>query len=92
MFHTYVKASSGRQIDIDRARYLMDDALFDAAHRDLIKKISPNGFNPFDEATATRCGYDRQWRATRVWHHYCRLHKAKYGEPFEPDVNPEWDI
>ena len=50
MFHTYVTASSGRKIDIDRARFLMDDELFAEAHRELIKSMTPQGFNPFDIA------------------------------------------
>ena len=54
MFHTYVKASSGAKIDIDRARYLMDDALFYEAERDIVKMMTPCGFNPFDIAVAKR--------------------------------------
>ena len=54
MFHTYVTASSGRKVDIDRARYLMDDELFDEVHRELIKTMSPTGFNPFDIACVER--------------------------------------
>lgn len=65
MFHTYVKASSGNEVDIDRARFLMDLALFDTA----LMKIG----------------------AQKVWNEYCRLHLEKYGEPFGPDVNPNWD-
>ena len=90
MFHTYVTASSGNKVDIDRARYLMDDALFAAAERELIKLMTPNGFKPFDihAANAVR---PPGWKAEYVWARYCRLHEAKYGEPFEPDVDPAWD-
>jgi hypothetical protein len=27
----------------------------------------------------------------RVWDAYCFEHSKKYGTPFEPDVNPQWD-
>ena len=90
MFHTYVTARSGRQIDIDRARWLMDDELFHEAHRDLIKYMTPVGFNPYDIATAERMHWPG-WKAQRVWRVYCSLHESKYGTPFEPDVDPEWD-
>jgi hypothetical protein len=91
MFHTYVKATSGNKVDIDRARYLMDDALFRDAERDVVRRICPAGFNPFDIATAERCGYTTEYKANMVWHNYCRRHMEKYGTPFEPDVDPEWD-
>lgn len=90
MFHTLVTARSGRQIDVDRARYLMDDALFAEAHRDLIKFMSPVGFNPFDIACAEH-NYSPGFKEHRVWRVYCALHEAKYGEPFEPDVSETWD-
>ena len=90
MFHTYVKASSGAKIDIDRARYLMDNALFCEAERDIVKMMTPCGFNPFDIAVAKRMN-PSEMLAARVWHNYCRLHQEKYGAPFEPDVNPDWD-
>lgn len=31
MFHTYIKASSGNDVDIDRASFVMDMDLFDIA-------------------------------------------------------------
>lgn len=92
MFHTYVTASSGREIDFDRARYLMDDDLFHEAHKQLIDFICPSGrFEPFDVAVAERMGYTTEVKAGRVWHSYCRAHLAKYGEPFVPDVSETWD-
>ena len=50
MFHTYVTASSGRKVDIDRARFLMDQELFNQVHLEVIKWVCPTGFNPFDIA------------------------------------------
>ena len=92
MFHTYVTASSGRKIDIDRARFLMDDELFAEAHRELIKSMTPQGFNPFDIACAERMFYPTmEHKAWRVWRNYCHRHLEKYGEPFVPDVDPNWD-
>jgi hypothetical protein len=35
MFHTYVTASSGRQVDIDRAHFMMDHELFDQVDREV---------------------------------------------------------
>ena len=92
MFHTYVTASSGRKVDIDRARYLMDDELYAEAHRELIKTMSPYGFNPFDIACFERNVFPTtESKAWEVWRNYCRRHLAKYGEPFAPDVDPNWD-
>ena len=68
----------------------MDDTLFHEANRDLIQYMSPMGFNPFDIACAER-RHAPGWKAQRVWLRYCVLHKGKYGEPFEPDVSPDWD-
>ena len=67
MFHTYITASSGAKIDIDRASFVMDLELFQDA-------------------------LDAEGSAKqRVWDLYCRLHKERYGGPFTPDVDPEWD-
>lgn len=91
MFHTYVTASSGRQIDFDRARYLMDDALLAEAEKARIKWVCPAGFNPFDIAAAERMGYTKEQGAQAIWQHYCRLHEARYGQSFVPDVCATWD-
>lgn len=91
MFHTYVTASSGKQVDIDRARYLMDDQLFREAERTIVKGMCPNGFNPFDIAIAERTRYTPQNKAAFVWGIYCQLHQDKYGVPFTPDIDPTWD-
>lgn len=91
MFHTYVTASSGRKIDIDRAMLEMDLDLFAEAERAMIKFICPNGFNPFDIGVAERMGYTTEVKAGIVWRHYCGLHEKKYGVPFVPDVSLTWD-
>jgi hypothetical protein len=31
--------------------------------------------------------YDAQW----VWDFYCQRHYEKYGQPFTPHVDPNWD-
>lgn len=91
MFHTYVKAQSGRQIDFDRARYLMDDDLFHAANKALIERICPGGFTPFDVGVAERMGFTTEVKVQRVWNDYCARHRQKYGASFEPDISPTWD-
>ena len=54
--------------------------------------MSPQGFNPFDIACAERMYYPTmEHKALRVWRNYCRRHLEKYGEPFVPDVDPNWD-
>ena len=30
-------------------------------------------------------------RAALVWKHYCDAHLERYGEPFAPDDDPQWD-
>lgn len=87
MFHTYVRASSGRQIDFDRARLLMDDDLFHAAHREVIAMHA----TPFDRAVADRMGSSQSSRLRSVWCNYCQRHREKYGEDFLPDVSMTWD-
>lgn len=79
MFHTYVLASSGNRVDIDRASFLMNHDLYQEAisaiHREW--QLAPQ-WNAADGA---------QW----VWDYYCRAHYDHYGRYFEPDVDPSWD-
>lgn len=90
MFHTYVKASSGAKIDIDRARYLMDDVLFKRAYLTMLRETFPNGLEPFDIGIHERVR-GVEYNAQQTWLKYCVLHKKKYGEAFIPDVDPTWD-
>lgn len=87
MFHTYIIARSGRKIDFDRARLTMDDALLNEAHKSVIASFA----SPFDRAVADRMGINREARVRRVWIEYCRRHREKYNEEFEPDASPTWD-
>lgn len=91
MFHTYVTASSGAAIDIDRARYLMDDELFEESYREAIDEQFGKRPTLFDVMTAERVGRGTTYRAQLTWNKYRDYHLQKYGEPFEPDVNPNWD-
>lgn len=91
MFHTYVTASCGNQVDIDRARWLMDDEIFHTVHQTAIKNVSPVGYSPFDIDMAQRMDVKNRPLPQRVWEAYCIKHELKYGNPFEPDVNPLWD-
>ncbi len=101
MFHTYVTASSGRKIDVDRAWYLMDKELLAEARRKTLRSFREGtraaqfeckrlGFPDHD-----RLHFDRATRRqdvnTVTWAAYCNLHEAKYGEPFEPDHSLSWD-
>ena len=78
MFHTYVLAFSENVIDIDRASFLMDRELYDGA----IKAMR------HEQAT---CPPDARYSAQWVWDYYCQRHCERYGEPFAPDVDPDWD-
>jgi hypothetical protein len=89
MFHTYIAASSGRQIDIDRARLEADEQLWRDAAAAVIRETCPQGFNPFDVAAAERIHGSTV--AQRTWWRYCVHHLRKYGAAFEPDVSPTWD-
>lgn len=85
MFHTYVYATvlaaDGRpkKVDIDRATFLMDKDLYAAAL--------------YAMGVARRAGQlaDSDNGAQFVWDDYCRRHLDKYGQPFNPDIDPDWD-
>jgi hypothetical protein len=79
VFHTYVLAKSKREIDIDRASYLMDKDLY---RQSLAAMRHERDTDPRPDAT-----YGAQW----VWDYYCQRHIEKYGAYFEPDVSPTWD-
>lgn len=91
MFHTYVCTSVKTQVDIDRARYLMDDELIEEAYKQVLDEQFHGRPTPFDIAVAERMGHGAAFRAQQTWNKYCHAHKLRYGEPFEPDVNPDWD-
>lgn len=78
MFHTYVSRMAEGKVDFDRAAFLMDKALLNAAieARDSEKERNPQ----------VNADHDAQW----VWDTYCKLHLEKYGVPFEPHINPDW--
>jgi len=106
MFHTYVTASSGRQIDFDRARLLMDEAILAWAEqmwRDTFRRLQktpvrgPGHVEHPDirvlgglESIA-RGVLKVPSRPQDVWEWYCHRHAVEYGEPFEPDVSLTWD-
>ncbi len=79
MFHTYIRASSGKVVDFDRASYLMDDDLLEDAKKAMHE----------EQPEATQ--WDAASRAQWVWDYYCQRHGEKYGDPFVPNVNPDWD-
>lgn len=78
MFHRYVVTAARRSVDIDRATFLMDkDLLADAlSARDHEREHCPR----------PDADYGAQW----VWDYYSERHAEKYGQPFEPDVSPDW--
>jgi hypothetical protein len=79
MFHTYVRASSGTDVDFDRASFLMDwDVLHDVLDAMGVEQKSKPRWTTDDRA---------QW----VWDDYCARHLAQYGEPFGPNVIAGWD-
>jgi len=79
MFHRYALAASGKTVDVDRAAYLMDDDLRAQADELMRKEMTENP------------GSDADHRMQRLWDTYCALHRQTYGEPFQPDVDPDWD-
>lgn len=88
MFHQYLQPAchagrpeGARLVDIDHATFLMDKALFQQTLSAVRKARSedPEQWDKLDFA---------QW----CWATYCERHLAKYGQPFEPDVNPRWDL
>jgi hypothetical protein len=79
MFHTYVLAFSGKVIDFDRASFLMDHDLVEAAKKAMHEEKT---FAPRWDAD-----YGAQW----IWDYYVQRHYEKYGEDFVPNVNPDWD-
>lgn len=84
MFHTYVTTSAGAEVDIDRASFLMDKALFNQA---LFRaQHSDQESACFDLESG-----DNPTLPGRVWYWYCQFHYEKYGEPFKPDIDPNWD-
>jgi hypothetical protein len=79
MFHTYVLAYSGKVVDFDRASFLMDQDLLAAAKKAMHEEQT--------NAPRWDTRYDAQW----IWEEYCYLHRKRHGEPFVPNVNPDWD-
>jgi hypothetical protein len=79
MCDRYVLAFSGNVVEFDRASYLMDRDLLDQTIRAM----------RHEQTTCPRwdARYDEQW----VWGYYWERHLEHYGEPFMPNVNPNWD-
>ena len=78
MFHTYVRGLHGQKVDFDRAAWLMDLALLEAA-----KAL---------RGSERRAPGDPDTVAQRVWNTYCELHREKYAVWFGPDVDETWDV
>lgn len=96
MFHTYVltgiRTSDGvKVVDFERARLLMDRELLRGAIKAMNKAMAA-GIDEWDKFCAERNGmtfdpFGPQW----IWDYYCARHYEKYGTPFQPDVDPDWD-
>jgi hypothetical protein len=87
MFHRYV-LHNGKQIDYDRAAWLMDSKVFAEA---LASLPSALGQTEFDAHIAARMGMrltkpTPQETLQALWSNYCAKHENKYGTPFDPDV------
>ncbi len=78
MFHTYVQRRAAGPVDFDRASFLMD--------KDLLDDVLQNRDEALKNIAVGSNEYGAQW----VWDEYCRWHEDQYGEPFKPDVNPDW--
>jgi hypothetical protein len=79
MFHTYIRATTGTEIDFDRASFLMD--------RDLLQEA----IDAIERERNVKPQPDLTERAQWVWDRYCKLHAKKYAQAFIPDVDPHWD-
>lgn len=79
MFHTYVLAYSGKMVDIDRTSFLMD------------KELLQQSIDAMEEEKATCPQEDIPYSPQWIWGDYRSRHFEKYGESFEPNVNPTWD-
>ena len=101
MFHRYIRAGSGRKVDFDRAKWLMDRGLLASAWKNTMRdaeKIA-DGINEelTEFAIARGVAPPPQLPASEedllgeVWSAYCEAHYLKYGELFEPDVSSSWD-
>ncbi|MFN8720298.1 MAG: hypothetical protein ACK5YI_05680 [Rhodospirillales bacterium] len=84
IFHSYVRASSGQLIDLNRAQFVMDSVLVHEA----IAWVEANETSLASTAGVARLSEDA--RNAAFFARYCELHRARYGAPFEPDVNPAW--
>lgn len=91
MFHTYIINAVGTKIDIDRARYLMDDDLVAEAMADvekdwpdwLYRDHSLSGVVPPPRYSDAQL---RSEKAQAFWSVYCTKHIDRYEEDFAPDV------
>lgn len=85
MFHAYVFNSLKRAIDLNRAQFLMD--------RDLALQAIEESDGKVAEAPAGAApAPGGEWSASdqAFFDRYVDLHRAKYGRPFPPDVDPDW--
>jgi hypothetical protein len=85
MFHTYVLTAAPRPgggkkcVDFDRASFLMD------------KELLQRSLDAMKDERDNRPRWDADYGAQWVWDYYCERHHEKFGEPFIPDVDPNWD-
>ena len=79
MFHDEVLAAEGHMVDFHRASVLMDRDLLSESLRAMMRERN------------TSLRWDAVYGAQWVWEDYCGRHFDRYGEPFGPDVNPDWD-
>lgn len=75
----YVLAQSGKVFELDRASPLMDQLLLENTKAAMLH----------EQTNAPR--WDATYGAQWIWDYYCQRHVEKYGEYFDPDVNPDWD-
>jgi len=72
----YITNQAGTEIDFDAAVELMDDDLRERLHNG---DGDPTGSN------------DRPGDEQEFFKWYCRLHRERFGEEFEPNkANPTW--
>jgi hypothetical protein len=82
MFHTYIIGFAGR-VDMGRAQFLMDKELLHQA----IEWVAANRQQLIDNHNGEEKYVDEN---QAIWDWYCERHREKYGEPFRPDIDPNW--
>ena len=97
MFHTYVRAASGKIVDIGRAQFLMDKELarqtaewVETNQDRLTADVRESRGDALLGASSMPDPPAVDHRDQAFWDDYCRRHREKYGTAFVPDFDAAW--